>query len=385
MSGEIKVGDELVNAQNGVKERLSQLFIMDGKNRNPVNKLVTGDIGATVKLKDTHTNHTLHAETMPVAFEPMVFPAPKIRVALTAEGKQEEEKLAEVLREMHEEDPTIELKYYHELKQLILSGQGELHLALAKWRMENIHGLHVTFGTPKIPYRETIKGRATASYRHKKQSGGAGQFAEVTLTLMPYTQAMADPEGFNIRGKEEIDLSWGGKLRFYNCIVGGVIDGRFIPSVLKGIMEVMEEGPITRSYVRDVVVLLHDGKMHPVDSNDISFKIAGAHAFKAAFLEASPQLMEPQYLLEVLVPEDLVGEVMTDLQTRRAMVIGIDTRDNFQWIKAKVPLAELDNYSTSLKSITQGRASFTTRFDDYAPLPYELQEKLMKRKDVVEA
>jgi elongation factor G len=377
LSGTIKVGDDLMNATSDTKERINQLYIMDGRNKNTVDQLVTGDIGATVKLKNTHTNDTLHVIGKPVVFEKMNFPSPKVRVAITADGKQEEEALAENLRHMHEEDPTLELKYFKELRQLILSGQGELHLALAKWRLENLHNLHVAFGDPKIPYRETIQQSATVNYRHKKQSGGAGQFAEVTLTIMPYEENMADPEGFTIRNKEVIDLEWGGKLVFYNCIVGGVIDARFIPSVIKGVMEVLEDGPITRSYVRDVVVLLHDGKMHSVDSNDISFKIAGAHAFKDAFMQSRPLILEPQYQLEVFAPEDVVGEVMTDLQTRRAIVNGIDNKDNFQVIKARIPLAELDHYATALKSISQGRANFFADFAEYSPLPYEMQEKLI--------
>ena len=377
LSGQVKVGDDLINATNSEKERINQLYIMDGKNKNTVDKLVTGDIGATVKLKNTHTNDTLYSGSKEIRFAPMEFPSPKIRVAVQAEGKQEEEALAENLRHMHEEDPTLTLKYYKELKQLILTGQGELHLALAKWRLENIHGIKVTYGEPKIPYRETIQQQATVNYRHKKQSGGAGQFAEVTLSVMPYTEGMADPEGFTIRGKEVIELDWGGKLVFYNCIVGGVIDARFIPSVIKGVMEVMENGPITQSYVRDVVVLLHDGKMHSVDSNDISFKLAGSHAFKDAFMQCRPLILEPVNSLEVWVPEEMVGDVMTDLQTRRAIMNGIDTKDSFQIIKANIPLNELDKYASSLKSITQGRANFYTSFKEYAPLPYEMQEKLL--------
>jgi len=383
-SGVLEVGMELQNAQTDVVERINQLYIMDGKNRNTVNKLVAGDIGATVKLKNTQTNHTLTTRGETFAFKPMEFPKPRIRTAIVAKNKQHEDKLSEVIKEIHEEDPTVEIEYSKELRQLLLFGQGELHLAVTRWRLKNIYGIEVDFVKPKISYRETIQKRATSNYRHKKQSGGAGQFAEVTLTIMPYHEGMENPEGFNIRGKEEIDLEWGGKLVFYNCIVGGVIDARFLPSVLKGVMEIMEEAPLTHSYARDICVLVHDGKMHSVDSNDISFKIAGNKAFKEAFLNADPKLMEPIWKLEVLVPDDLTGEVMTDLQTRRALITGIDAKGLYQAISAKVPLAELDKYSTSLKSITQGRASFNLEPVGFETVPYDVQEQLVKNNTLVE-
>lgn len=384
-SGEIATGMDMVNAQTGTTERVNQLFIMDGNERHPVQKLVAGDIGATVKLKDTQTNHTLNAPGHGVKLAPMVFPEPRIRVAIVAESKNDEEKLSEVIRDLHEEDPTLSIHFSKELKQLILSAQGELHLSITQWRLEHIYNLKIHYEDPRISYRETIQRKATADYRHKKQSGGAGQFAEVTLTILPYSEGMPDPEGFNIRDKQVVDLDWGGKLVFYNCIVGGVIDARFMPSILKGVMEKMQEGPITGSYARDICVLVHDGKMHPVDSNDISFKIAGLQAFRQAFLNADPKIMEPINELEVLVPEELMGEVMTNLQTRRAIIIGIDNRNNYQVIKAKVPLAEITHYSSSLKSITQGRASFSTRFLEYSPVPFDLQKQLMNKQEAVEA
>lgn len=384
-SGEIAVGMDLVNAQTGVTERINQLFIMDGNDRKPVDKLVAGDIGATVKLKNTSTNHTLHAKDFEVAFVPMDFPEPRVRTAIVADSKSDEEKMSEIIRELQEEDPTLNIQYSKELKQLILSAQGELHLAVTQWRLAHVYNIKVHFETPKIPYRETIQKQATTSYRHKKQSGGAGQFAEVHMTIMPYFEEMPDPTGFNIRNKEVIDLPWGGKLVFYNCIVGGVIDARFMPSILKGVMEKMEEGPITGSYARDICVLVHDGKMHPVDSNDISFKIAGLQAFKQAFMQADPKLLEPVYDLEVIVPEELMGDVMTDLQTRRSIISGIDTKNQYQMIKARTPLAELNNYSSTLKSLTQGRASFTMHFAEYAPVPYELQKQLIAESEAVMA
>ncbi|MBI1767108.1 MAG: elongation factor G [Bacteroidetes bacterium] len=378
MSGEVTPTSELINTQTGSVERFHQLFIMDGKARNPVEKLVAGDIGATLKLKDTFTNQTLHAKGFEVEVEPIVFPEPRMQVAVIALSKNDDEKIGEVLGKIHQEDPTLQVGFSKELKQLIISAQGESHLTVCKWFLENLYKLHVDFVTPRISYRETIRKPMSASYRHKKQSGGAGQFGEVYIKIEPYYEGMPEPTEFSVRGKEFIDLEWGGKLVFYNCIVGGVIDARFIPSILKGVMEKMEEGPITGSYVRDVRVMVHDGKMHPVDSNDISFKIAGMMAFKDAFMKAEPQLLEPICDLEIKVPEEIMGDVMGDLQTRRALIMGIDTSGNYQVIKARAPLAELDKYSTSLRSISQGRASFTQRFADYVPVPFDLQQKLAK-------
>lgn len=385
ITGEVVVGSELINSQTGAIERIHQLFIMDGKTRNPVERLVAGDIGATLKMKDTFTNQTLHAKGFDVTFQPIEFPEPRIRTAIIAKSKNDDEKIGEVLQKIHQEDPTLEIEYSKELKQLIVSGQGELHLAVCKWYLETVYKLHVDFETPRISYRETIRRSAIASYRHKKQSGGAGQFGEVHLKVEPYYEGMPEPTEYSVRGKEVIDLEWGGKLVFYNCIVGGVIDARFIPSILKGVMEKMEEGPITGSYVRDVRVMVFDGKMHPVDSNDISFKIAGMMAFKDAFLKSEPQLLEPIYDLEILLPEDVMGEVMGDLQTRRSLIMGMDSKGSYQVIRARTPLAELDRYSTSLRSLTQGRASFTQRFADFVPVPSDLQQRLAKELQTVEA
>lgn len=379
ISGEVTTSSELINSQTGAVERIHHLFIMDGKTRNPVDKLVAGDIGATLKLKDTYTNQTLHAKGYDLTLKAIEFPNPRIRTAVTALSKNDDEKIGEVLQKIHQEDPTLQVEYSKEIKQLIISGQGELHLAVCKWFLENHYKLHVSFDTPRISYRETIRKSASASYRHKKQSGGAGQFGEVHMKIEPYYEGMPEPTEYSIRGKEVIDLEWGGKLVFYNCIVGGVIDTRFIPSILKGVMEKMEEGPITGSYVRDVRVMVYDGKMHPVDSNDISFKIAGMMAFKEAFMKSEPQLLEPIYDLEIMLPEDVMGEVMGDLQTRRSLIMGMDTKENYQVIKAKAPLAELDRYSTTLRSLSQGRASFTQKFSEFATVPYDLQTKLEKQ------
>ncbi len=378
ISGEVNTTSELVNSQTGAVEKIHQLFIMDGKTRNPVDKLVAGDIGATLKLKDTYTNQTLHARGYDVTVKPIEFPEPRIRTAVIALSKKDDEKIGEVLHKIHQEDPTLQVEYSKEIKQLLISGQGELHLAVCKWYLENVYKLQVDFESPRISYRETIRKSANANYRHKKQSGGAGQFGEVHLKIEPYTEGMPEPSEFPVRGKEVIDLDWGGKLVFYNCIVGGVIDNRFIPSILKGVMEKMEEGPITGSYVRDVRVMVYDGKMHPVDSNDISFKIAGMMAFKDAFLRSEPQLLEPIYDLEVMLPEDVMGEVMGDLQTRRSLIMGMDSKGNYQVIRAKTPLAELDRYSTTLRSLSQGRARFTQHFAEFSPVPFDVQQKLAK-------
>lgn len=376
MSGEVTTGMDLLNTKTGHTERLNQLFIMDGKNRNPIAKLTAGDIGATLKLRDTQTNHTLCALGKDIALEPIHFPEARLRTAILAKNKADDEKLGSVLSEIHQEDPTLTYEYARELKQLIIGCQGELHMAVTKWRLEKIYHLEVEFEKPRIPYRETIQKPSQASYKHKKQSGGAGQFGEVYMKIEPYYEGMPEPQGVSVRNKEVFDLQWGGKLVFYNCIVGGVIDARFIPSIQKGVMEKMQEGPITGSFVRDVRVIVYDGKMHAVDSNDISFKIAGMMAFKEAFQLADPKILEPIYEIEVLVPEELMGDVVTDLQGRRSIIVGMDSKGTYQVIKARTPLAELDRYSTSLRSITQGRGNYTGRFAEYAPVPGDIQKKL---------
>jgi len=378
-SGEIKQNDKLENSRNDEIETLNQLYIMDGKNREPVEKLSAGDIGATLKLKYTETNDTLRTKGSDITIKPIEYPEPRITKVVTATDKNDEEKLSEALKKIHSQDPTVTVRYMKELKQMILSCQGELHLATIEWTLNKIYGIKVSFEQPKIAYRETIQRSATTSYKHKKQSGGSGQFGEVHIKIEPYFEGMPEPEGFNIRGKEEVKLEWGGKLVFYNCIVGGVIDTRYLPSVLKGILEVMEEGPLTGSYARDIRVMLFDGKMHAVDSNDISFKIAAAHAFKEAFLNAKPKLLEPIHDLFVKVPEELMGNVMTDLQSRRSIILGMDSDGKYQTIKAKTPLAEMYKYSTTLRSITQGRGSFSTKFSNFELVPNNVQDELVKQ------
>jgi len=384
ISGEVKAGDDLINHQTGQTERINQLFIIDGHQRIPVDKLVVGDLGATLKLKNTETNQTLRASTREVAVEPMAFPEPRMRMAVIAKGKADEDKLGEVVTKISQEDPTVQFEFSKELRQLIVTTQGELHLSVIQWKLEHVYNLHVDFIAPRIPYRETIQRLVDTNYRHKKQSGGAGQFGEVFMKVEPYYDGMPEPEGVSVRGKEVVELSWGGKLVFYNCIVGGVIDARFLPSIMKGVMEKMEEGPLTGSYVRDVRVIVYDGKMHPVDSNDIAFKIAGMMAFKQAFHDADPKILEPLNYMEVTVPEDLLGEVMTDLQTRRSVVTGVEVKGNNHIIKAKTPLAELDRYTNALRSLTKGMASFHTSFAEYAPVPYEIQQKLIEEYKALE-
>jgi len=379
-SGEVKQNDRLKNSRTEELESLNQLYIMDGKKRESVAKLTAGDIGASLKLKSTETNDTLRDPETEITIKPIIFPSARIRKAVSALNKKDEEKLMEALKRLHSQDPTIDVRFSNEIRQQILSCQGELHLATIDWTLKNLYGIEAQFDQPRIAYRETIQRPATQSYRHKKQSGGAGQFGEVHLKIEPWHEGMEEPVGFNIRGKEEIDLKWGGKLVFYNCITGGVIDTRYLPAILKGILEVMEEGPLTGSYARDIRVMVFDGKMHTVDSNDISFKIAGAHAFKAAFLDAKPKLLEPIQDLEVRVPEELMGNVMTDLQSRRSIIMGMDSDGTHQIIKAKVPEAEMYRYSTSLRSQTQGRATFSTKFASFEPVPSNIQQELVAKE-----
>jgi elongation factor G len=386
-SGTIKTGMELVNENTGATEKINQLFLLEGHNRVPVNELFAGDIGATMKLKSTHVNNTLHEKGANIELEPIKFPHPNVTVAITAVNKGEEEKLAQALHTLQEEDATVRFEVSPELKQTLLHCQGELHLKVQQWKIDNIHKLEVKFDKPKIPYRETIGRRAESNYRHKKQSGGAGQFAEVHLRIEPWYEGMPNPEGLNLRAQETINLDWGGKLVFCNCIVGGAIDARFLPSILKGVMEKMQNGPLTGSYARDIRVSVYDGKMHDVDSNDISFKIAGLQAFKQAFMEANPQLLEPIYEVEVLCPDEMVGAVMGDLQTRMGVVEGMEAEGHFQKIVAKVPLAQMHQYSSSLRSLTQGRARFSMRFLSYSPVAFETQRKLSEaysKHEVVE-
>ncbi len=386
MSGSVKPGDDLTNSDRGSKERIGQIYACAGANRIAVDQLNAGDIGCTVKLKDVKTGNTLNGKGAEARFDFIRYPNSKYSRAIKSNNPQDMEKLMAALLKMRQEDPTWVVEQSKELRQTIVHGQGEFHLRTLKWRLENNEKLAVTFDEPKIPYRETITKKAKAEYRHKKQSGGAGQFGEVHLIVEPYAEGMPDPVTYNfggqefkmnIKSKEEKDLAWGGKLVFINSVVGGAIDLRFMPAILKGVMDCMERGPLTGSYARDVRVIVFDGKMHPVDSNELSFTLAARHAFSDAFKEAGPKILEPIYDLEVYVPSDYMGDVMSDLQGRRAIIMGMDAEAGYQKLAAKIPLKELSNYSVALSSLTGGRASFTTKFASYELVPNDLQQKLV--------
>ena len=387
LSGKIHEGDDLTNSDRGSKERVAQLFACAGSNRTKVEELVAGDIGCTTKLKDVRTGNTLVGKDCDWKFSLVQYPDPKYIRALKAENESDTEKMIASVQRMAQEDPTWVLEQSKELKQTLIKGQGEFHLRTLKWRLENEEKIKINYVEQKIPYRETITKQARADYRHKKQSGGAGQFGEVHLIVEPYTEGMPDPTMYkfggqeykiNIKGKEEYDLDWGGKLVFINSVVGGAIDTRFMPAILKGVRERMEQGPLTGSYARDVRVIVYDGKMHPVDSNELSFMLAGRHAFSEAFKNAGPKLLEPIYDVEVLTPSDKMGDVMSDLQGRRGMIVGSESANGYDKLIAKIPLNELSSYSTTLSSLTGGRASFTMKFSNYELVPTDIQSKLMK-------
>ncbi|MDR1408630.1 MAG: elongation factor G [Tannerella sp.] len=387
LSGRVKPGDDLINADRGSKERIALIFSVSGQNRIEVSEMVAGDIGATVKQKDVRLGNTLNGKGCDHRFNFVQYPDPKYRRAVRSVNEAEMEKLSEILTRMHEEDPTWVIEQSKELKQTILSGQGEFHLRTLKWRVENNDKLQIEYLEPRIPYRETITKAARADYRHKKQSGGAGQFGEVHLIVEPYYDGMPDPSLYKFGGQEYkitprdtqvIELEWGGKLVFINSIVGGSIDARFLPAILKGIMSRMEQGPLTGSYARDVRIIVYDGKMHPVDSNEISFMLAGRNAFSTAFKDAGPKILEPIYDVEVYVPADYMGDVMSDLQGRRAVIMGMNSEKGYEKLMVKVPLKEMSSYSTSLSSISGGRASFIMRFASYELVPADVQEKLLK-------
>ncbi len=376
-SGKVKSGDELINNHNRVHERLNQLFVSNGKSREQVQELSAGDLGVLVKLKDSHTNNTLSVKGNDIEIDPIHFPEPRIRTAISTENKNDLEKLVKAIHDLQEEDPTLILEQSQRLHQNILHGQGQMHLDLVKYRIEKLYGVHMDFLKPKIPYLETINKLADTSYRHKKQSGGSGQFAEVHMRVEPWHEGMPDPAGLNVRSKELEELPWGGKLAFYWCIVGGSIDTKFSSAIKKGVMNKMIEGPLTGSYCTNIRVSIFDGKMHPVDSNDMAFQIAGMQSFREAFHIAAPQIMEPIYDLEILCSDDVMGDIMGDLQTRRAVIMGMDSDGHYQMIKAKVPLSEMHNYSSTLRSLTQGKAKFSMRSSEYASVPPDLQQKLI--------
>ena len=390
MSGTIKAGDELTNADRGSKERIGQIYVCAGANRQAVDQLNAGDIGCAVKLKDVKTGNTLNSKDCENRFDFIKYPNSKYSRAIKAVNESETEKMMAALIRMRQEDPTWVVEQSKELRQIIVHGQGEFHLRTLKWRLENNEKIQIKFEEARIPYRETITKAARADYRHKKQSGGAGQFGEVHLIVEPYAEGMPDPTVYtfgnqefrmNIKSREEVELPWGGKLVFLNSVVGGAIDTRFMPAILKGVMECIERGPLTGSYARDVRVVVYDGKMHPVDSNELSFMLAARQAFAAAFREAGPKILEPIFDLEVYVPADYMGDVMSDLQGRRALIMGMDTESGYQKLQAKIPQKELASYSIALSSLTGGRASFTTKFASYELVPTDLQQQLIAAHD----
>ena len=387
MSGTLNEGQDLENPETGEKERISAFYAVAGKKKEKVSQMQAGDIGCTVKLRAAKTDATLAVPGFDKSYEHIVFPAPKYRCAIKATEQKDEEKMSEALSKISAEDPTVIVEYHKEMKQTILMAQGEQHVNIVKWRLKNENKIDMETFAPRISYRETITKVATAEYRHKKQSGGAGQFGEVHLLICPYEEGVEAPRNFKINGKDVVlniktedckDLEWGGRLEFYNCVVGGAIDARFMPAILKGIMDKMNEGPLTGSLARDIRVYVYDGKMHPVDSNEISFVLAARNAFKEAFRNAGPKIMEPIYNLEVMTPSEYMGACMSDLQNRRALIEGMGTDRGFSTLKARVPLAELYKYSTTLSSLTSGSATFTMDFADYQPVPGDVQEKLLK-------
>jgi len=396
MSGTLHEGADLTNADRGSKERLAQLFVCSGANREKVEQLSAGDIGCTVKLKDVRTGNTLNDKDCEHRFNFIKYPNPKYTRAIRAVNEADTEKMMAALNRMRQEDPTWEVEQSKELRQILVHGQGEFHLRTLKWRLENLDKIAVEYYEQRIPYRETITKSARADYRHKKQSGGAGQFGEVHLIVEPYSDGMPDPTVYKfggqeiriaVKGKEEIPLEWGGKLVFINSVVGGAIDARFMPAILKGVMSRMEQGPLTGSYARDVRVIVYDGKMHPVDSNELSFMLAGRNAFSQAFKQAGPKVLEPIYDVEVFVPSDKMGDVMSDLQGRRGMIIGMSSENGYEKLQAKVPLKEMSSYSTALSSLTGGRASFIMKFASYELVPGDIQNKLIEEheKELAEA
>lgn len=381
-SGKLKAGDELVNEENSVHERLSQIYLANGKQREQTNELLAGDLGVALKMKNSHTNNSLHPKGVDIRIAPIDFPEPRIRTAVVTSSKGDVEKLAKALHQIQEEDPTLVVEHSKELKQMIMHGQGQLHLDVVKYRIEQVYGLDMDFERPRISYRETITRQAESQYRHKKQSGGAGQFAEVHMRIEPYFEGMADPAGLTVRNKEIEELPWGGKLAFYWCIVGGSIDSKFSNAIKKGVMQKMEEGPLTGSPCQDIRVCVYDGKMHPVDSNDMAFQIAGSMAFREAFVKAAPQILEPIYDLQILCSGEVMGDVMGDLQTRRAMIMGMDSEGHYQKILARVPVAEMYQYSSTLRSLSQGRAKFSRKFAEYQAVTPDVQAKLVSEESM---
>lgn len=356
-SGKLTSGSDVQNITQGASEKIGQIYKLNGKNRTDIGMLKAGDIGALVKLKKTSTGHTLCEKNNPIQLAPIAFPDPVISVAVRPKSRGDEEKISTGLHILHDEDPSFTVVNDPELRQTILSGQGDLHLTVIIDRLKEKYGVEVEQERPKIPYRETITAKADDKYRHKKQTGGAGQFAEVWMRIEPQKRG----EGF----------------AFANEVKGGNISGVFIPSIEKGVKQVLVEGPVAGYHVVDVKAIVYDGKEHPVDSKDIAFQMAGREVFKAAFLKARPILLEPIYDVEIKIPEEVMGDVMGDLSGRRGKIMGMEAEGHFQRLKAKVPLAELDQYATTLRSISSGRGVYSRKFSHYEQAPKDVEAKVI--------
>jgi len=377
-SGTLEGGSDLVNATTGDMERLGQLFAINGHDRDPVSKLSAGDLGALVKLKNTHTNDTLRLKGSKVVMESIEFPSVLYSAAVTTEKDGDEDKLAQGLHQLVNEDPSLHIVHDQHLSQLVLGGQGEMHLEIAKYRLKNQFGVDIVFSRPKVAYRETVQSQARSKYRHKKQTGGAGQFADISMLIEPSDGEFNAPPDINVRGVHEEKTPWGSTIEFINAVVGGVIDmRRFFGAIRKGVLEASLKGPVAGYPVGDVRVVIHDGGMHPVDSNDAAFKSAARICYRDAFRSAAPVILEPIHLVEVLCPEAYTGEIMGDMNTRRARIQGIDSEGIFQKIVAEVPEAELFRYSTVVRSLTQGRGLHRSTFDHYEAMPRHVQEKVV--------
>jgi len=384
-SGTLRPGMDLVNAQTGEGERLGQIYAINGHDRDPVDTMYAGDLGALVKLKNTHTNNTLHEKGSDTVMVEIDFPEPRYTTAVVASREGEEDKLAQGLHQLHEEDPSLHITHDQHLSQLVLGAQGEMQLEIAKYRLKNRFGVDIEFVKPKVAYRETVQSRARAKYRHKKQTGGAGQFADISMVVEPLSDTYQPEADIKVRGEHTEETPWGSKVHFIDAIVGGVIDmRRFFGAIQKGVMEACLKGPVAGYPVGDVRIVIHDGSMHAVDSNEAAFKSAARACFQDAFRQANPVLLEPIHDVEVLVPESYTGDVMGDMNTRRARIQGMEMEGVFQKILAQVPEAELYRYSTSLRSMTQGRGLHRAWFNSYESMPRHVQDSLVAEVEATE-
>lgn len=382
-SGVLARGDVLVNAATNTQESFNHIYVSNGKDREEVPRIIAGDLGATTKLKNSHTNNTLNEKGIQREVVPISFPPPRYRMAIVNENTSELDKMAKALQTIQEEDPTLIVEQSPELNQTIMKGQGQLHLDIISYRLDKSFGVNLQLEPPRIPYRETISRKVNVSYRHKKQSGGAGQFAEVYMRIEPWDENTSLPADLSVRKEVTEELPWGGILKYLWCIVGGNIDNRFSNAIKKGIMMKMEEGPLTGSRCQNLQVSVFDGKMHTVDSNDMAFQLAAAHAFRRGFIKAGPQVLEPISHLEILCRDDAMGEIMGDLQSRRAQIIGMGAEGHYQKITASIPLAEMEGYSSVLRSLSQGKAKFKSWPMGYENVPFDVQQSLVKERDVV--